>query len=390
MLILAEYIFDGNQIIDDAYVQLDSQGIILSVGRIMELDSDRVSETTKLKGLLMPGFVNAHCHLELSHLQNRVPTGTGLLSFIKGVMSLRESEVDLIHNAIEVQDAKMWNNGIQAVGDISNKSDTIIRKKNSPIEYHSFIEMFDLLAPKLTETTYEQYKAVYDQYIKEGLRASSVPHAPYTVTPELFQRINNTNVERTTISIHNQETEAEDQLFILGSGDFLTFYEELKLPLEDFLPSFKSSIHYAMEHMDPDHRYIFVHNTQTTEEDIVAAQRWNSDIFWCTCPNANLYIENRLPNYQSFVNQNAKMAIGTDSLTSNWQLSILEEMKTIHRFNSYLDIKDILVWATINGAEALGLQNRLGSLEVGKQPGLILLNDFTTTSLERCSVTRVI
>jgi cytosine/adenosine deaminase-related metal-dependent hydrolase len=87
-----------------------------------------------------------------------------------------------------------------------------------------------------------------------------------------------------------------------------------------------------------------------------------------------LYIENRLPNYQHFLDTNAKVTIGTDSLTSNWQLSILEEMKTIARFQSYVPFTTLLRWATLNGAEALGFDDVLGSIEVGKRPGLLLLN----------------
>ena len=388
MYFLADFLFDGNQIISNAFVEVDTDGRILAVGKTDELKDNTISYQ-KLDGLLMPGFVNTHCHLELSHMENKVSTGTGLLPFIKGVMSLRESEDKEILKAIHDQDQYMWENGIQAVGDISNKTDTIEKKKSSSIIYHSFIEMFDLLSPKLTDRAYKQYRQVYDKYQAEELRSSAVPHAPYTVTQDLFQQINKTNTTKTTISIHNQETEAEDQLFILGKGAFLTFYEDLNLPLDNFQATYESSIHYTMKHMDPKHRYIFVHNTQTTEHDIAAAQNWNEDIYWCTCPNANLYIENRLPNYQSFINQNAKMTIGTDSLTSNWQLSILEEMKTIHRFNSYLEITEVLKWATINGAEALGLQNSLGSISVGKNPGLVLVENFEIGSIQNCTAIRL-
>ena len=79
----------------------------------------------------------------------------------------------------------------------------------------------------------------------------------------------------------------------------------------------------------------------------------------------------------------AKMTIGTDSLTSNWQLSILDEMKTIAKYQSYIPFETIIRWATLNGAEALGFEKDLGSLEVGKTPGLNLLNlgdDFLLSS----------
>ena len=126
--------------------------------------------------------------------------------------------------------------------------------------------------------------------------------------------------------------------------------------------------------MDSRCRTLFVHNTLTTPADIEAAQRWNDHTYWATCPNANLYIENRLPHYRHFIDTGARVTIGTDSLTSNWQLSVLEEMKTIARFQSYVSFETLLRWATLNGAEALGFEAELGSIEVGKKPGLNLLN----------------
>ena len=104
---------------------------------------------------------------------------------------------------------------------------------------------------------------------------------------------------------------------------------------------------------------------------------WNpKNTFWATCPNANLYIENQLPNYQTFLDAGATVTIGTDSLTSNWQLSVLEEMKTISKYQSYVDFETLLKWATLNGAKALGFERTLGSLKVGKTPGINLIKNL--------------
>ena len=102
-------------------------------------------------------------------------------------------------------------------------------------------------------------------------------------------------------------------------------------------------------------------------------KNWNSNVFWASCPNANLYIENSLPNYQIFIDNDAKVCLGTDSLTSNWQLSILSEMQAIARYQSYVNDETLLTWATLNGAIALGFDDELGSFEVGKKPGINLL-----------------
>ena len=175
------------------------------------------------------------------------------------------------------------------------------------------------------------------------------------------------------MSIHNQETPPEEALFLEKKGGFLDFYGKFGISLDKFEATGQSSIYYALANMNPANRTIFVHNTLTSRPNIEAAQAWSPHTFWATCPNANLYIENRLPDYSVFLDTQARVTIGTDSLTSNWQLSVLEEMKTIARYQSYVPFSALLRWATLNGAQALGFDDTLGSLEVGKTPGIVLI-----------------
>jgi cytosine/adenosine deaminase-related metal-dependent hydrolase len=123
--------------------------------------------------------------------------------------------------------------------------------------------------------------------------------------------------------------------------------------------------------MNPENNTLFVHNTMSGQEDILAAQSKIKNLFWATCPNANLYIENRLPNYKTFMDCNAQVTIGTDSLTSNWQLSVMAEIYAIQKYCSYVPLETCITWATYNGAKALGY-DEFGSIEIGKSPGLIL------------------
>jgi cytosine/adenosine deaminase-related metal-dependent hydrolase len=353
-------------------ITVDQEGTILQID---ELSNHDASSVEHFSGAIIPGFINTHCHLELSHMKGRANTGTGLVPFLKTVVNFRDISMEEILDAIDQADAEMWNGGVMAVGDISNKADTAARKDQSKIQYYTFVEFFDFLQEEGAENWFNNFKPAYDQQSdSNGNRKSAVPHAPYTVSRNLFQKINALNTPGSTVSIHNQETPGENALFVNKTGSFLDFYEGFGFPLDQFTPSGKPSIYYALENMDPNCRTLFVHNTESTPKDIRAAQAWSDNIYWATCPNANLYIENRLPNYQYFLDTGAKMTIGTDSLTSNWQLSILEEMKTIARFQSYVPFQTLLRWATINGAEALGFDDQLGSIEVGKKPGLLLLN----------------
>jgi aminodeoxyfutalosine deaminase len=348
-------------------------------GKILALDQRENHDLASLdiqKGTLTPGFVNTHCHLELSHMKGMVATGTTLIPFITGVVTKRAAAAKVIAKAIEKAENDMLKSGIVAVGDISNVPDTFAQKAKGRLRYYTFIEMFDFLQEQNADAEFEKYRAVYETLpLAEGSRKSVVPHAPYSVSRKLFKKINDLNAKSNiTVSIHNQETQPEQDLFLRGEGGFYDFYGKFGISLDSFVAPKETAIHYALKNMNPSLRTLFVHNTLTSKADIEAAQNWSPNVYWATCPNANLYIENRLPNYQNFMDTNARMTIGTDSLTSNWQLSIIEEMKTIQRFQSYVPLETLLKWATLNGAEALGFADTLGSLEVGKTPSLALLD----------------
>ncbi len=371
--ITANYIFPIHQKpIKNGVVVIDKNGTIVQLGERYAFDEKSLESH---KGIITPGFVNTHCHLELSHMKGKVDTGTSLIPFISNVVQFRDIAQKTIDKAIEKGDREMYAEGIMAVGDISNKTDTAFQKENSAIKYYTFVEMFDFLQSDWTEDTFKQYKAVFDgQAHTNGNKKSMVPHAPYSVSRPLFKKLSNVNTKGSTVSIHNQETPDENLFFLEKKGAFLDFYKNFDINIDAFKPTGKNAIDYALEYMNPACKTLFVHNTMSTIVDIEKAHQWSKNCYWATCPNANLYIENRLPNYQYFLDTNAKMTIGTDSLTSNWQLSIVEELKAIAKYQSYVPLETLLKWATLNGAEALGYEKELGSLEVGKKPGLVLLN----------------
>ena len=365
------YPVTSTPITDSVIITDDKTGEILSIDSKADHDPASVQH---YNGIIIPGLVNAHCHLELSHMIGKADTGTGLLSFLQTVVNFRNIPQEEILEAIDKADQAMYANGTVAVGDISNKLDTVACKDRSSIRYYTFAEMFDFMQG--AESFYTDFLPTYEkQSTANGNRKSCVPHAPYTVSPALFARINALNTEISTVSIHNQETTHENDMFLNKSGGFLDWYRSFNFSLDHFKATGSTSIYYALQYMDARHRTLFVHNTITQPTDIAAAHAWSDKVYWVTCPNANLYIENRLPNYKFFLDVDAKVCIGTDSLTSNWQLSILEEMKAIQKYQSYVPFEELLKWATWNGAEALGFENEFGSIEVGKRPGLCLLEN---------------
>ncbi len=138
------------------------------------------------KGILSPGFINAHCHLELSHLKNVIPEKTGLIDFVFKVVSERHFEESEILRAMEIAEHEMMNNGIVAVGDISNNSLSALQKQKKNLHYYNFIETSGWM-PAVAEITFEKSKSIYEEFEKIGLPASIVPHAPYSVSENLWR-----------------------------------------------------------------------------------------------------------------------------------------------------------------------------------------------------------
>ncbi|HNE51125.1 MAG: amidohydrolase family protein [Chitinophagales bacterium] len=370
--------------LENAVVITDENGKIQAIDAVENHD---IATIQFFDGIIVPGFINSHCHLELSHLQGVAQTGTGLIDFITQVIQNRNHPQEIIQAAIEREENNMLANGIVAVGDISNTSDTFFQKQKERLFYYTFAEYFDMFQKERTASTIAQYDTVFHKLITtEKNKISKVPHAPYSVSEQLFSYLMEQPYGQ-TISIHNQETIAENELFLYKTGGFIEFYRQFNLQTTAIPQLQQTSIHYALKFLQKANKNLFVHNTLSTKEDIETAhqQLGKENVFWATCPNANLYIENRLPNYKKYIETEAQVCIGTDSLTSNWQLHILEEMKSILKYQSYLDFETVLTWATLNGAKALGFDTVLGSIEVHKTPGLVLIDKIENGKLTHLS-----
>ncbi len=357
--------------VKNGVVVLDDNNTVVDLTTADQLPS---ADIQWFDGFIVPAWINTHCHLELSHLKGQTQTGKTLIPFIKDVLNFRDVPLEDIQSAAIAADREMYDNGIQAVGDISNKTDTAEIKRQSRVMYYTFVELFDFMHPEITQSTIDNYKPVYEAHPDmNGCKKSYAPHAPYSVSPDLFEYINRVNSDGATVSMHNQETTDEDDLFLTGQSGFRDFFGQLGFSMNGFRATGTTSIRYALQNMVPKARTLLVHNTLTRPDDVAFAHDWSDSVFWATCPNANLYIENRLPDYSVFINADARMTIGTDSIMSNWQLSVWEEIKTIKKYTSFIPLETLIRWGTLNGAEALGY-DACGAIEVGKTPGLVHIN----------------
>ncbi len=356
-------------------VAMDDQGIVKGVFNPGEIDENLVEQ---FKGALIPGFVNAHCHLELSHLLGVVPRSTGLPSFLSAVINERGNHESKLEAAMEEADKMMYDNGIQAVGDHVNSAVTAKIKENSPIKYHTFVEV---MATNKEDVVTRIDNAKEIEFHFDYKHSSITPHAPYSGSKFLFKTLKKAISEDNIISIHNQESDEENKLFRYKKGEFLEFFKKMDMVLEDFRAQARNSLQSILPYIPSKNKLILVHNTYTSIKDLDFVDRMGRSVYFCFCPKANLYIEDRIPKIDNFLLGGHDIVIGTDSLASNDTLDILEELKVIHKEFPDLDFNETIKWATLNGAKALNLESELGSLEVGKKPGLVLLEGMDTFKL---------
>jgi cytosine/adenosine deaminase-related metal-dependent hydrolase len=281
----------------------------------------------------------------------------------------------------------MYNNGIVAVGDICNTADTIAAKTKGKIDYYNFVEIYGL-DPLLATQKMNEGILLQAQYEAANLKAVVIPHASYSVPAALLELLAKKYGSH-TVSIHNQETKAENDFFEKKIGAFVDMYARVGVDLDFFTPTKTTSLQSVLPYLKDAAKTIWVHNSFTTESDIKAAQATNTEAYWCLCPNANQYIENTMPPVQLLREQHANIVIGTDSYASNWSLNMLDELKKIQAHNSQIPLAEMLTWITSNGACALQMEDKLGSIEPGKKPGLVLIencsneNDITNAVSRR-------
>ena len=388
----AHYIFSGNgKFYKNGIVVTDNDGTIKEI-----IDTGgKTSEIAGVKfysGVIVPGFVNAHCHLELSHLRNTFPEKTGMAGFLSRIVKQREIQENLIKEAALIADAEMQRNGIVAVGDIANNPLAFDIKKSSPIQYHTFIEALGF-SPKRAEAAFEYTKVLQKEASDKGLKASVVPHAPYSISEQLFRKIGELALEQDAIlSMHNQESHEENELYQTGKGKIAHHIRKnLGIDLKSFHPTGKNSLESVLPFLPASIQLLLVHNTFTGKEELewLHANREEGKTSLVLCPNSNLFIEDRLPNVELLRSNGLSICLGTDSLSSNHALSILEEMKTLHRHFPEIPFNELVQWATGNGARALRLEKQIGTIEPGKKPGLNLITGMDLQQLKLLPDSRV-
>lgn len=366
----------------DSVLVADDDGTIGGIFTNSELNVP-LPEIKQYSGILCPGFVNTHCHLELSWAKGLISESCGLDSFIRQLENHRAGvSRSRILQSIVTAASEMEKSGVVATADIVNGNDTIDFKRNSGHYFHTLVEVFGS-DPVKASIIFEKALKLKSEFESNppGNPISIVPHATYSLSEELFKLVA-TAGKGNLLSIHHQENEDENLYFKDGSGAIASRRKAFNPDLPRYAGTGKRPMESIARYFNPDRKFLLVHNTVSGQVDIDFVNRYFSDAYWCLCTNANLFIENRLPEIDLFRKNNCKITLGTDSLASNHQLSIFEEIKTIQHNFPHIPLTELIGWGTQNGTELLGLEQKLGSFVKGKAPGVVWIRNVDSKALQ--------
>ena len=367
-----EYLFHPEGWLQHHVVEIDEQGFVLSVRK-------RSAQETveELPGYLFPGLVNAHCHLELSHLAGQIEPGQGMSPFIREVFRLRNAfSEDQQLRAISQAIKRLPVSGTVAVGDICNTDVTVGPKKDmSDVYFHNFLELPGL-DPSRAEQVWHHGERLQQSFGE--LPHSFTPHAPYSMSLPLLKRV----YEHTRhASVHLLESRDEVELFVMREGFLADTFHDFGI----VFPAFPDlhPIDYITRNLDPQTRIIWVHNTLISQTDISSLIRKAPDSYFCLCPLSNQFLHKRSPDLSQFHAVKHRVCLGTDSLASNRDIDLWKEVQEILTLADPPDFHTAVSWATTNGANALGIGNRFGKFRPGLRPGLLWARSPVSEKVEK-------
>ena len=368
------YTLDATEPIRNGYVEYEDDGTVTAVGTCEDISS----EADFHDGAIVPGFVNGHCHVELSHLHGKFRKGTGMAGFIDQINELRDWAGRDVKAAL-VKDwmDKMWADGVSAMADISNDDSSFDVKSAHPMYTRTFLEVFGS-EPHMCDGVMADVKALNETADKAGIDAAPTPHSCYTMSPQLLSASAAAGLEKGFLSYHSQESQEEEDLLISGSG---AMYENRKRSGMSTPPvTGESSLKYFIDRLASakpapyDEHVLLVHNVCLSQDDIDAARKVMNHVYWAVCPLSNIFIHNALPPIPLMRANGLDIMVGTDSLSSNDDLDMVKELYCLHENFKEVPMTELLGWACLNGARFLSKDDVLGTLTAGKKPGLVFID----------------
>ncbi|MBU4258933.1 MAG: amidohydrolase family protein [Proteobacteria bacterium] len=348
-------IVDPYTIIRDGYIGVES-GLIGDIGR----GSCSGHIIDHGPGALLPVLVNAHTHLELCALKDKVKYENGFKSWVEKLIELRNSASPETLKTGALKGLKeLTESGCGVIGEISTLGITWETISKSNLAGVWFREFLGNVLP--VDNTCDR---------KDFLVKSIAAHAPHTLAPNRIIELKDITRKRNLpFSIHLSESEDEIEFLQTGKGKWADFMTERGIDFSNWRLPVESPVKYLEDLGVLDKKTIAVHLLHAEEKDFEILSR--HDVSVCLCPRSNKNLHNRLPDIEEMLQSGLKICLGSDSLASVESLSIFNEMAFISNAFPSIPPDEILAMATVNGARALGFEDMFGSLTPGKRAAFV-------------------
>jgi aminodeoxyfutalosine deaminase len=318
-------------------------------------------------GVLLPGLVNAHTHLELSHLAGQLPFGAGFVPWVESVVASRGRFADEdVRSAAGAAIGFLEERGTVAVGDVSNALghlDLLAASRLSAVVFLELLAWDPAKAESLLSWAEERLSTVAPR-LRPGIEVRLAAHAPHSVSPALLRLL---AAGGGPAAIHLAESPFESAFLADGGGEWPAFLQKRGLGHVAFSPPGASPVRYAdgLGLLHP--HLVAAHGVQVDAADRAVLARRGVHVVLCPRSNRNLGVGTA--DVPAFLGAGVRLALGSDSLASVETLDVLDEAVLLRRQFPSLDPAAIVRMATLGGAEALGFGD-LGAIAPGKRAAL--------------------
>jgi len=371
MILRAKYVLPDNDKLFENGAVLIAEDTIIDIDSYSSINHGRLEKVYDFgEAVIMPGFVNAHTHLELTNIHGQVKRTENLTDWLMQLMKRRNWNEQIVEQATSAGIAMSLASGVSTIADITNSGWSVGTLKRSSIRKLVFYEAIGFDQKRLPQAI-ANLSANLDAVKPDALLTFGIsPHAPYSVSADLYRKCRDIALSRALLMCtHLAESQSEHEFLMLGTGVFCDLLEKLGIAVDDWHPPRQTPVEYMRSLGILDYSPLLAHCNYLKESDIQLLQASNANVVFC--PRSHNYFYHRHHPYENLMKAGVNVALGTDSLASNDSLSLLDELKFLHKSQNSTPPETLLSMATLNGAKSLRLYGQIGELRREWQADII-------------------